>query len=63
MHFEDYIGWLALALTRGFGARTAEKLLRELGTPDAFFNASFTALEAQNLPPGGRPGAPFPPSA
>ena len=50
MHADDYIGWLALALTPGLGARTAGKLLREFGSPDAVFNASLTSLEAQNLP-------------
>jgi len=50
MHPDDYIGWLALALTPGLGARTAGKLLREFGSPDAIFNASLTALEAQHLP-------------
>jgi DNA processing protein len=50
MHPDDYVGWLALALTPGLGARTAGKLLREFGSPDAIFNASLTALEAQHLP-------------
>ena len=50
MHSDDYIGWLALALTPGLGARTAGKLLREFGSPDAIFSASLTALEAQRLP-------------
>ena len=50
MHPDDYVGWLALALTPGLGARTAGKLLREFGSPDAIFNASLTALEAQRLP-------------
>src|SRR5277367_28442 len=50
MHSDDYIGWLALALTPGLGARTAGKLLREFGSPDAVFNASLTALEGQRLP-------------
>ncbi len=50
MHSDDYIGWLALALTPGLGARTAGKLLRQFGSPDAIFGASLTALEAQNLP-------------
>ena len=50
MHSDDYIGWLALALTPGLGARTAGKLLREFGSPDAIFNASLTALEGQHLP-------------
>ncbi|MGB0037007.1 MAG: DNA-processing protein DprA [Candidatus Acidiferrales bacterium] len=47
---DHYLGWLALALTPGLGARTAGKLLREFGSPEAIFNASLTALEAQRLP-------------
>lgn len=50
MHADDYLGWLALALTPGLGARSAGKLLREFGSPDAIFSASLTALEAQHLP-------------
>ncbi|MBZ5694118.1 MAG: DNA-processing protein DprA [Acidobacteriia bacterium] len=50
MHSDDYVGWLALALTPGLGARTAGKLLREFGSPDAIFSASLTALEGQRLP-------------
>jgi DNA processing protein len=50
MQPDRYLGWLALALTPGLGARTAGKLLRELGSPEAIFNASLTALEAQRLP-------------
>jgi DNA processing protein len=50
MEPDQYLGWLALALTPGLGARTAGKLLRELGSPEAIFNASLTALEAQHLP-------------
>ena len=50
MHPDDYIGWLALALTPGLGARTAGKLLREFGSPDEIFDASLTTLEAQHLP-------------
>jgi len=50
MHPDDYVGWLALALTPGLGARTAGKLLREFGSPDEIFNASLTGLEAQHLP-------------
>jgi len=50
MHSDDYVGWVALALTPGLGARTAGKLLREFGSPDAIFNASLTALEGQRLP-------------
>lgn len=47
---DQYLGWLALALTPGLGARMAGKLLREFSTPEAIFNASLTALEAQRLP-------------
>lgn len=50
MEPDHYLGWLALALTPGLGARMAGKLLREFGTPDAIFSASLTALEAQRLP-------------
>jgi DNA processing protein len=50
MDSTDYLGWVALALTPGLGARTAGKLLREFGSPAAIFNASLTALEAQRLP-------------
>jgi DNA processing protein len=50
MDSDDYVGWLALALTPGLGARTAGKLLREFGSPDAIFNASLTSLEAHRLP-------------
>ena len=50
MHPDDYVGWLALALTPGLGARTAGKLLREFGSPDEIFNASLTALEGKQLP-------------
>jgi DNA processing protein len=50
MKSDEYLGWVALALTPGLGARTAGKLLREFGTPSAVFNASLTALEAQRLP-------------
>src|SRR5271155_3203586 len=50
MHPEQYLGWLALALTPGLDARMAGKLLREMGSPDAIFNASLTELEAHRLP-------------
>jgi DNA processing protein len=50
MESSQYLGWLALALTPGLGARMAGKLLREFGSPQAIFNASLTALEAQRLP-------------
>jgi DNA processing protein len=46
----QYLGWLALALTPGLGARMAGKLLRQMGSPEAIFNASLTELEAQRLP-------------
>ena len=47
---DQYLGWLALALTPGLGARMAGKLLREMGSPEAIFNASLTELEAHRLP-------------
>ncbi|MHB8524868.1 MAG: DNA-processing protein DprA [Candidatus Acidiferrales bacterium] len=50
MEPDQYLGWLALALTPGLGARMAGKLLRAFGSPDAIFNASLTSLEAQQLP-------------
>src|SRR5579872_7296699 len=50
MDSNDYLGWIALALTPGLGARTAGKLLGEFGSPAAIFNASLTALEAQRIP-------------
>jgi DNA processing protein len=50
MDSSQYLGWLALALTPGLGARLAGRLLREFGSPDAVFNASLTALEAQQIP-------------
>ncbi len=50
MEADEYLEWLALALTPGLGSRMAGKLLREFGSPDAIFNASLTALEAQHLP-------------
>lgn len=50
MEADKYLGWLALALTPGLGARMAGKLLREFGSPESVFDASLTALEAQHLP-------------
>ena len=50
MDSADYLGWMALALTPGLGARMAGKLLREFGSPAAIFDASLTSLEAQRLP-------------
>ncbi|HEV2304463.1 MAG TPA: DNA-processing protein DprA [Candidatus Acidoferrales bacterium] len=47
---DQYLGWLALALTPGLGARLIGKLLREFGSPEAIFNASLTALEGQQIP-------------
>jgi len=49
MEAERYIGWLALALTPGLGARQAGKLLRAFGRPEAIFSASLTSLEAHRL--------------
>jgi len=50
MDSSQYLGWLALALTPGLGARMAGKLLQEFGSPEAIFSASLTALEARRLP-------------
>ena len=50
MDSDQYLGWVALALTPGLGPRLAGNLLTEFGTPEAVFNASLTALEAQRLP-------------
>ncbi|MGA6958911.1 MAG: DNA-processing protein DprA [Candidatus Acidiferrales bacterium] len=50
MRPDQYLGWLALALTPGLGARMAGKLLTALGSPDRIFSASLTELEAQRLP-------------
>ncbi|MGH9864053.1 MAG: DNA-processing protein DprA [Candidatus Acidiferrales bacterium] len=50
MEPDQYLGWLALALAPGLGARMAGKLLRAFGSPDAIFNASLTSLEAHQLP-------------
>lgn len=50
MDSDQYLGWLALALTPGLGARLTNRLLREFGSPEAVFSASLTALEAQQIP-------------
>jgi len=50
MDSDHYLGWLALALTPGLGARMAGKLLREMGSPQEIFNASLTELECHQLP-------------
>jgi DNA processing protein len=49
MELDSHLGWAALALVPGLGARLAGKLLRALGSPEAVFHASLTELEAQNL--------------
>ena len=46
MPSDTYLGWLALGLTPGLGARLAGKLLREFGSPGAIFAAPLTSLEA-----------------
>src|SRR5580700_4745477 len=50
MDSDHYLGWLALALTPGLGARMATTLLREMGSPGAIFDASLTELKARHLP-------------
>jgi hypothetical protein len=50
MQSDQYLGWLALGLTPGLGPRMAGGLLRDLGSPEAIFNASLTRLEAKRLP-------------
>jgi DNA processing protein len=50
MDVDQYLGWLALALTPGLGARVAGRLLKEFGSPEKIFRASLTELEAQRLP-------------
>jgi DNA processing protein len=50
MDSSQYLGWLALALTPGLGARMAGKLLKDFGSPEAIFSASLTALESRRLP-------------
>jgi predicted Rossmann fold nucleotide-binding protein DprA/Smf involved in DNA uptake len=45
-----YSGWLALGFTPGLGERMAGKLLGEMGSPQAIFNASLAELDAQRLP-------------
>src|ERR1700679_736154 len=47
---DQYLEWLALALTPGLGARMAGKLLRAMGSPEAIFNASLTELQSHRLP-------------
>jgi DNA processing protein len=50
MDTNNYVSWLALALTPGLGARQAGKLLRTFGSPEGVFAASLTSLEAQRIP-------------
>ena len=50
MQSDQYLSWLALGLTPGLGPRMAGKLLRDLGSPEAIFNASLTSLESRRLP-------------
>jgi predicted Rossmann fold nucleotide-binding protein DprA/Smf involved in DNA uptake len=49
MASDQYLGWMALALTPGLGARMAGKLLRAMGSPEAIFSASLTELESHRL--------------
>jgi DNA processing protein len=49
MASDQYLRWLALALTPGLGARMAGKLFRAMGSPEAIFNASLTELESHRL--------------
>ena len=49
MASDQYLGWPALALTPGLGARMAGKLSRAMGSPDAIFSASLTELESHRL--------------
>ncbi len=50
MEHDAYLGWVALALTRGLGPRLAARLLQEYGTPEAVFRAPLKELEALHLP-------------
>lgn len=50
MEPDRHLGWLALALVPGLGARLSAKLLRAFGSPEAIFSAALTELEAQHLP-------------
>ena len=47
---ERYNYWLAVTLTPSVGARLAAELLKRFGTPERFFAASLTELEACGLP-------------
>src|ERR1700723_2918759 len=47
---DQYLGWLALPLTPGLGARRAGNPPRARGAPEAIFNASLTELESPRLP-------------
>jgi len=47
---DSYLGWVALAVAPGLGARLAARLLRQFGSPEAIFRASLTELEACQVP-------------
>jgi hypothetical protein len=47
---DQYLGWLALALTPGLGAPMAGKLLGAMGSSDRIFSASLTEPESHRLP-------------
>ncbi|HEY4681787.1 MAG TPA: DNA-processing protein DprA [Candidatus Acidoferrales bacterium] len=50
MEPDRYLGWLALALAPGLGARNAQKLVERFKTAEAIFTASLTELEACGVP-------------
>jgi DNA processing protein len=45
----SHLGWLALGMVPGLGARYAGKLLSAFGNPEAIFDAPLTELEAHGL--------------
>jgi DNA processing protein len=51
MQDAHYLGWVALGLVPGLGARLTAKLLDAFGSPEAIFAASLTSLEACRIPP------------
>jgi DNA processing protein len=50
MTLGKYLGWAALAITPGLGARLMGRLVLGFGSPEAVFAASLTELEAMRLP-------------
>ena len=50
MELDASLGWLALGLTPGLGARLTGKLLNTFGDPETVFEASQTALEGAGIP-------------